>query len=76
MSNTIKILQNEYCDDDEDDYNDADDGDGIVILLLQCIYHLTFILIILIQILLRYVLVLSTCPAQLLFYKFIFLSCR
>lgn len=50
MPNSIKILQNIDFDDDEDDYNDVDDGDGIVTLLFQCISHFSFTSIILIQI--------------------------
>lgn len=47
MSNSVKILQNEYFDDDEDDYNDADEGDGIVSLIFPCISYFSFILMIL-----------------------------
>ena len=43
-------MQNIDFDDDEDDYNDVDDGDGIVTLLFQCISHFSFTSIILIQI--------------------------
>ena len=50
MPNSIKILQNIDFDDDEDDYNDVDDGDGIVTLFFQCISHFSFTSIILIQI--------------------------
>jgi len=38
-TNQIKILQNEYFDDDEDDYNDVETGAGIITLLVQHIFH-------------------------------------
>ncbi|CAL0300427.1 unnamed protein product [Lupinus luteus] len=40
-------IKGEYYDDNEDDYNDVDDGDGIFTLLIQSISQFTFTLIIL-----------------------------